>query len=73
MNMKDLDLHFDVVCLAPLKLTGRCGETHFTITEVGTAYTTEVGRGYELTAADGSKEYFQTLKAVMQQCYLNWG
>lgn len=82
MNVKNLDLNTNLklVGLVPLKLIGHCKtyaggyqEHHFTITEVGTPCTTEVGSGYELTAADGSKEYFQTLKEALQQCYLNWG
>ena len=74
MNVKDLDLNTNLklVGLVPLKLTGHCKtytptyqEHHFTILEVGD--------GYELTAADGSKEYFQELRQALQQCYLNWG
>lgn len=74
MNVKNLDLNTNLklVGLVPLKLTGHCKtyaggyqEHHFTILEVG--------NGYELAAADGSKEYFQTLKEALQQCYLNWG
>lgn len=65
--MKELDLNTNLklVGLVPLKLQGCCGDTHFTIMEVGS--------GYELTSAGGSKEYFQTLKETLQQCYLNWG
>lgn len=74
MSIKDLELNttLKLVGLTPLKLAGYCRnytptyqEHHFTITEVG--------NGYELTAADGSKEYFQTLKEALQQCFLNWG
>lgn len=82
MTIKDLDLNtsLKLVGLAPLKMTGYCRvytpsyqEHHFVITEVGNGCITEVGKGYELAAADGSKEYFQTLKEAIQQCYLNWG
>ena len=70
--MKDLNTFFKLAAPAPLKLTGYCRnyaggyqEHHFTITEVG--------NGYELAGADGSKEHFQELKEALQQCYLNWG
>lgn len=63
--MTDLDLHFEVIELAPLELSGRCDEVNFTIVEVNDVYM--------LSGSDGYDELFLSLKEAMQQCWLNWG
>lgn len=62
--MKDLDLKFEVIDLAPLKLSGRCGEVNFIIVEVDDVYM--------LSGSDGSLHTCLTLKGALQDCYLNW-
>lgn len=70
--MKDLNLKIEVVGLAPLKLVGRCGDVNFTILEVDDPLRL-TGPDYLLTGSDGFEESFFTLKAALQDCYLNWG
>lgn len=73
MSIKDLDLNTNLklVGLVPLKLTGYT-ETHTPTYQEHHFVITEVGTGYELAGADGTREYFQDLKLALQQCYLNW-
>lgn len=63
--MEDLNLNFEVVGLAPLKLFGRCGDVNFMILEVDDVY--------KLSGSDGSLHTHLTLKEALQDCYLNWG
>lgn len=63
--MKDLDLHFDVINLAPLRLDGCCGDTHFLILE-------DEG-GFRLIGSDGLESRHLTLKDALQDSYLTWG
>lgn len=72
MNTKDLDLHFDVVGLAPLKLDGCCGDTHFIILEIDDPHRL-TGSDYRVIGSDGYDETFFTLKAALHECWLNWG